>query len=87
MNEDLKYDISFDKSNANCILIKELNGKPVTYIACPPIKNGCDIINFEDKLKDYTYDFNGLIIITTEEKREIYHRGFLIAQTKRKIWK
>jgi len=80
----MKYDISFDKDNTNCIIIK-LEGKIHNYIACPPIENGCDIINFDGKLyPHYTYDFDGLILITTEHKREIYHKGILIAETLRK---
>ncbi len=81
----MKYDIKFDKTNANCIIIKE-NDKTINYIACPPIKKGCDIINYDDILnKGYTHNFEGLIIITTKEKRELYYRGELIDSIKRNI--
>jgi hypothetical protein len=76
------YDIKFDIINPNCIIIKK-DGK-VTYIACPPIENGCDIINFNDKINDcYTFNFDGLILLTTKEKRTLYHKGLLIAETYR----
>jgi len=81
----MKYDICFDDKNPNSIIIKDMTGKVINYIACPPIENGCDTINFSNKIYDgYSYDFDGLILITTEEKREIYYKGILIAQTKRK---
>jgi hypothetical protein len=81
-----KYNIYFDEKNPNGIMIrdKETN-RIISVIACPPISSGCDIIHFGDKKinEGYTYDFGGLIIITTPEKREIYHKGILIAETKR----
>lgn len=79
----MKYDINFDNNNPNCIIIKK-DGKNVTMIACPPIESGCDIINFSDKLNEgYTHNFKGLIIITTPSERKIYHKGKLLAETKR----
>ena len=77
------YDIKFDENNSNAIIIKK-DGKFINMIACPPIDYGCDIINFSDKINDgYTYNFKGLIIITTANDRKIYHKGELIAETKR----
>lgn len=82
-----KYNIYFDKSNPNAIMIrdKETN-RIITMIACPPISNGCDIIRFDDEkiCEGYYYNFGGLILITTPEKRELYHKGILIDETKRK---
>ena len=82
-----KYKIYFDERNTNTIIIRDdETNRIVTYIACPPISNGCDIIRWGDKINDgYTYNFGGLIIITTEEKRQIYHKGFLIAETIRQV--
>jgi len=83
----MDYEISFDKNNANCIIIKQ-GEKIINYIAAPPIESGCDIINFGQNLNSsYIYDFDGLVIITTKEKRQIYHKGNLIAETQRKQWK
>lgn len=80
----MNYDIKFDKTNANAILIYQ-NDKLINMIACPPIEKGCDIINFDDKLNEgYTSEFDGLILITTKEKRELYYKGDLIAETLRK---
>ena len=77
----MEYDINFDKSHSNNIIIKK-EGKHVTMIACPPIDYGCDIINFSDKINDgYTYNFKGLLVITTPSDRKIYHEGKLIAET------
>ncbi|MFA5366710.1 MAG: hypothetical protein WC333_02400 [Dehalococcoidia bacterium] len=82
----MDYNIYFDKKNPNCIIIKDLDDKIITYIACPPINNGCDIINFGESLpKGYTYNFDGLILITTPNERKLYYKGNLIAQTKRNI--
>lgn len=79
-----KYNIYFDHNNPNMITIKDIEtNRIVNAIACPPIKNGCDIITFGDVLNEgYIYNFGGLIVITTEGKRQIYHNGLLIAETK-----
>jgi hypothetical protein len=80
----MEYDISFDIKNSNMIIIRK-DGKIITYIACPPIEKGCDIINFNDKINSgYTYNFDGLILITTIKERKLYYKGDLIASTKRK---
>ena len=79
----MDYDIKFDKNNSNTILVFK-NGKMITMIACPPIEKSCDIINFSDKFCDgYTFNFKGLILITTKTDRKIYHMGDLVAETKR----
>jgi hypothetical protein len=72
----------FDKNNRNFIKIFK-NNKLQHMIACPPIENGCDIINFSDTLsKGYTHNFDGLILITTNYDRKIYYKGKMIAETK-----
>jgi len=80
-----KYDIYFDENNSNAIIIKDKEtNRIITMIACPPISNGCDIIRFGDNINEgYTFDFSGLIIITSPEKRQLYHKGILITETKR----
>mgnify|MGYP003511443016 CR=1 FL=1 len=79
----MDYDIKFDKNNSNAIQIFK-DGKPINSIACPPIEKGCDIINFSDKLcKGYTFNFDGLILITTIKDRKLYYKGDLIAETTR----
>lgn len=81
--DNKKIIITFDKTNSNCILIHK-EGRLINAIACPPIKNGCDIISFGDKLDEgYTYNFDGLILMSTEKKRKLYYKGYLIAKTKR----
>lgn len=86
----MKYDIKFDSENSNLIIIKE-NGRHLTSISCPPIENGCDIINFSEditlKSSEYKFNYKGLIIITTKDDRKIYHKGNLIAETKRNLSK
>jgi hypothetical protein len=78
----MDFTINFDKNNCNAIEIFK-DGKHINSIVCPPIEKGCDIINFSDKLCGYTYDFDGLILITTKKDRKLYYRGDLIAETKR----
>lgn len=75
--------ISFDPNNTNTIIFK-INNKIVHYIALPPIENGCDLITNDYKfLKNYNYNFDGLVVITNKFKREIYQNGLLIASIKR----
>lgn len=77
------YNIKFDENNSNTILIFK-NDKLINIIACPPIKRGCDIINFSDKLlSKYTFNFDGLILITTKKDRKIYYKEDLITEIKR----
>jgi hypothetical protein len=80
----MDYNITFDKYNNNTIIIKQ-NDKIINMISCPPVKKGCDIINFNVELyKGYIYNFDGLILITTKYNRKIYYMGDMIAKTKRK---
>ena len=79
----MDYEIKFDKNNGNAIHIFK-DGTLHNMVACPPTEKGCDIINFSDKLSDgYTFNFDGLILITTKTDRKIYYKGDLIAETKR----
>lgn len=81
---DDEYDIYFAEDNSNCLIIKKKkDGKIINMLACPPIENGCDIINYGDKIdKCYTFNFKGLILITTNRKRYLYRQGILISETK-----
>jgi hypothetical protein len=81
----MDYEIKFFKDNSNAIEILS-NGKSIYVLALPPIEKGCDIINFSDTLcKGYTYDFDGLILITTKIDRKIYYKGDLVAETNRSV--
>lgn len=79
-----KYNFEFDKKNTNSLIIK-LNGKIIKIIACPPIDNGCDVIDFFDYnfTKGYNYNFTGLILITNKSERKLYYKGNLIAKINR----
>lgn len=80
----MEYDIRFSKNNSNLIHVFK-NEKLIYMLACPPIEKGCDIINFSDtKENGYTYNFDGLILITTKEDRKLYYKGDLVAETNRK---
>jgi len=81
-----KFVISFDENNSNAIIIRNKeNNRIITIIACPPIDNGCDVLSLSDDLcEGYSYNFTGFVLITTPEKRELYHKGNLITETKRK---
>ena len=70
-----KYNIYFETSNSNAIRVDDKKtNKLITYLSCPPITNGIDIINFDDKLTDvYIYNFTGLVLITNINKRELYY--------------
>ena len=78
-------DIKFDTRNPNAIIIRNKeNNKIINVLACPPIDCGCDVIAFGETLcEGYTFNFKGFVLITTPEKRELYHKGNLIAETKR----
>lgn len=79
----MNYQVKFDEHNSNAIIITQ-NGKLITMVALPPIEKGCDIINFSDKLsKGYTFNFDGLVLITTKGARHLYYKGDIIAATVR----
>jgi len=79
----MEYKFKFDKNNSNVIIITK-NDRIHNTIVCPPIEKGCDIINFDDCLFDgYTFNFDGLILITTKDDRKLYHQGDLVAETTR----
>lgn len=81
MNKVYNYIITFDKNNSNMLLIHKEN-KLINTIALPPITNGIDIINiFKDEISiNYEHNFDGLVIITNNNKRSLYHKGILIAK-------
>ncbi len=88
------YDIKFNDKNPNALEFRK-DGRLCHCIAIPPIDKGCDILTIksetlENKFKrkpdirdTYTYDFQGFIIITTEEERSLYCKGELICKTNR----
>lgn len=77
----MDYDISFDPNNRNLIIVKK-NGKIITMMSCPPTENGCDVIDlFYQMNSSYTYNFQGLVVMTVNRERTIYHKGSIIAKT------
>lgn len=83
----MDYKFEFDKYNSNSLRVFKA-GKLYHVIACPPTEKGCDIINFSNKLrKGYTFDFDGLIVMTTKDSRKLYYKGDLVAETKLKTIK
>lgn len=45
-------------------------------VVVPPANNGIDIIDFGmKKNKGYTFDYKGIVVITTEGKRSVYYKG------------
>lgn len=82
----MTYNIKFDKKNSNSLIIKK-DGKVINYICCPPCKSGCDIISFDKPIiKGYTYNFDGLIIMTSQIKflwfnktsRKVFYKDVLL---------
>lgn len=77
------YEFTFGERNNSSIIIRE-NGKIINFFACPSIDKGIDIITFGAIIQDsYTFNFKGLILITTPSDRKLYYLGDLIAETKR----
>ena len=74
-----EYEVLFDVDNYNSLLFYKDN-KLVKILALPPTSNGCDIININDDVinKGYTYNFDGIIIITNCYSRELYYKGELL---------
>jgi hypothetical protein len=60
-------------------------GKKFSLIACPIVDNGIDIIYFDSvaESSDYVFGFEGLVIITNNKKRTLYHKGNILAATTR----
>lgn len=80
----MKYNIKFDRRNTNVVIINDKNGKNINYFVYPPIKCGIDIVNYSNKqIKNYIYDFDGLVIITTEKERKLYYKGELLDSIER----
>jgi len=74
----MKYTVKFERRDL--IEIHE-KGKFITRVVIPPITEGIDIINFGTKAeKEYTFDFGGMVVITTKSCRKIYHKGQVIAE-------
>lgn len=78
------YDIKFDINNSNSILIFKGN-KCIHIFCCPPIKSGCDIINFSGQLGGhYLHNSESIILITSKKYRKIYYKGKLIGKINKK---
>jgi hypothetical protein len=76
-------EFKFDEDNPNALCIMK-DGRIHNMISIPSNDYGCDIINFGDVINEgYTYDFQGLILITTPTSRTLYNKGIVLTQTKR----
>lgn len=77
------YDIKFSANNPNALEFRKA-GRLCHLIAITPTDKGCDILTFNESIRDnYTYDFQGFIIISNKEERILYRKGELICKTKR----
>lgn len=84
MDLNKKYTFKFKSENFNALYVyvkgKE-EGKFHTIIALPPVRYGTDLINFGSEVKEtYTHNFEGLVIITVPNYREVYYKGELITK-------
>ena len=74
------YEISFNKDNHNILEFHE-NGKLIHNICCPPVKDGCDIIGFDEEIHTgYQHKFEGIIVLTYNHKRSAYSNGKLLCK-------
>ncbi len=83
--EDYKFEL---QENALNILNINDKGKHelINTIVIPPVEYSTDIIPFDHKITEgYTFDFEGLVIITTPNDRKLYHRGKMIDWLKRNL--
>lgn len=76
-----KITVSFNHRNS---LRLETEDGYYTFIALPPTLNGCDIITMGDKIESgYKYKFDGLVVMTKPNERQVWHRGDILAIHKR----
>jgi len=78
--------IEIAPDNNNLLIFKKNKDDRIPHylLAMPPRKNGCDIINIyqHELCLGYTYNFNGLVVITENYKRKVYCEGILVAKSK-----
>ena len=81
----MKNKFKFDENNKNLLLVYD-DKRIIYFVSCPPIKDGCDIINFTGEVNNrYHYNFDGLVLITTNYERTLYYKGNVIATTIKNI--
>ena len=52
---------------------------PQVGTTCPALTNGCDVIPFgKMETTCYKYDFQGLVVLTENGKRRVFHKGKLV---------
>lgn len=77
------YDIKFNEENRNVLEFWE-NNKMIHSVCCPPTEFGCDIIGFGEEIHTgYQFNFKGLIIVTDDTFRSIFHEGKLLNKIKK----
>lgn len=77
-NIEKQYTIKFDINNSNLLLIFKDN-KLYSFISIPPTRNSIDIFNFSGELYNgSTHNFNGLVVITSDDVRSVYKQGVLL---------
>lgn len=72
--------LRFNDDNPNVLyLVRESHTQTIVL---PPNKNGCDIIPIHCVLDKtgYKFNFDGLIVVTTNFKRKVYHKGLLLIE-------
>lgn len=65
--------IRFSEKNRNVLYVDE------RLIVLPPATNGCDIIPLEKLETSYKFDFKGLVVLTEDGNRRVFHEGKLVA--------
>lgn len=74
--------IKFDDNNSNLLLF--YRGKQlINMLVVPPIDKGCDIFDVKFNTSRYKYNFDGLVVITSETERIVYHRGEIMCRKQR----
>src|ERR1035437_7750308 len=72
--------IRIEFKHRNAINFYNLKGDLVYFLSLPPSNEGCDIITLTP-INGYIFNFDGLVILTTYDNRELYYKGELLAQS------
>lgn len=65
--------IRFSEKNRNVLYVDD------GMITLPPNTNGCDIIPLGKLETSYKFDFKGLVVLTEDGNRRVFHEGKLVA--------
>lgn len=72
----------FDTNNKNLLIFEDKKERK-SYIAIPPGNNRIDLIDASVvKLGGYLYKFNGIVVITSNNTRLVFHKGVLLTEIK-----